>query len=258
MSEKTTTAQIANALLGGSEAGRKARDAAKLLDTIPGYSEALQDERDFMARAVSLAAESGVTQFLHLGCGYPLRPNMHETAWDKQANISAAYVDADPAVVSRTRTWLRRNPASSIITTEADVTSPETVIDQVKDVIDFSERVCILMGGLQHFQGSLAAATVHAWKAAVPCGSVFILSQVASNLNAAETAKGRSAYEAADAPFCPRSPATVRAYFNGVRMIDPGWDGTPAVGVADVARWGFSHPDKTGRSVIIGGTGEKK
>lgn len=258
MSARTTIAQITDALLGGREAYQEARDAAKLLDTIPGYTSAVSEERGFMARAVTHAATNGVLQFLQVGCGYPSEPNMHETAWMTKADIKAAYVSPDPVVVAHTRVWLDRFWASSIIAAEADMTSPATVVDQVKGTIDFGDRVCLIMNGLHHLPGSLASNTVHAWKAVLARGSYMVLSQAASNLKSSEIARGRSAYGGAGARFCPRAPSTVRTYFNGIQMTDPGLDAKTTAGVVSVTEWGLALPDRPARPVIIGGVGVKK
>lgn len=256
---KTTIAQIANAVLDGKEAGEEARNAAKLLDSIPGYTHASWDERDFMARAVSVAAAGGITQFVHLGCGYPFDPNVHDTGWNHQADIRVAYVDSDEDVVTRTREWLKGIQNSGLAVVQADFTSPAEVTDQIAGTVDLSQRVCVVMCGLfHHLPGGVAASTVLAWKALMARGSFLVLSQAASNLKTEEVAKARSAYKDAGADFCPRSPSTLRAYFSGIRMIDPGLDGKPAPGVTDVARWGLAHPDTTGRTLFIGGAGQKK
>ena len=62
-----------------------------------------RDNRQFLARAVTWAANQGISHFIDLGCGMPTVPNTHETAQEITMGARVAYVDNDAVVLSHLR-----------------------------------------------------------------------------------------------------------------------------------------------------------
>jgi hypothetical protein len=65
--------------------------------------EVTRENRQFLARAVTWAANRGITQFIDLGCGMPTAPNTHETARAISPGARVAYLDNDAVVLSHLR-----------------------------------------------------------------------------------------------------------------------------------------------------------
>ena len=59
-----------------------------------------RENRQFLARAVTQAANQGVGQFIDLGCGLPTAPDTLDSAREVIAGARVAYVDKDPVVLS--------------------------------------------------------------------------------------------------------------------------------------------------------------
>ena len=55
----------------------------------------VQQNREFTVRAAGWVAAQGVTQFIDLGCGLPVRPAVHEAARAAAPLARVAYVDHD-------------------------------------------------------------------------------------------------------------------------------------------------------------------
>jgi hypothetical protein len=77
--------------------------AEKLLAVAPTAAEVMRDNRQFLARAATWAAENGIRQFIDVGCGMPTVPNTHQSAQGVAADARVAYIDIDPVVLAHLR-----------------------------------------------------------------------------------------------------------------------------------------------------------
>ena len=74
-------ARVYDYLLDGKDNFAVDREVAeRLMAVAPLTVEVTRENRQFLARAVTWAANRGITQFIDLGCGMPTAPNTHETA----------------------------------------------------------------------------------------------------------------------------------------------------------------------------------
>ena len=74
-------ARVYDYLLDGKDNFAVDREVAERLKAVaPLAAEVMRENRQFLARAVTWAANRGITQFIDLGCGMPTAPNTHETA----------------------------------------------------------------------------------------------------------------------------------------------------------------------------------
>lgn len=94
--------------LGGNENTDADREAARLvLGAAPDVPLAALENREFLKHAVRfLAAESGICQFIDIGPGLPTRGNVHQLAREHNPHARVAYVDNDPAVLTRGSVYL--------------------------------------------------------------------------------------------------------------------------------------------------------
>jgi hypothetical protein len=95
-------ARIYDYLLDGKDNFAVDREVAeKLLAVAPLTVEVTRENRQFLALAVTWAANQGISQFIDLGCGMPTVPNTHETARAVNPGAQVAYVDDDAVVLSQ-------------------------------------------------------------------------------------------------------------------------------------------------------------
>ncbi len=74
-------ARIYDYLLDGKDNFAADREVAeKLLAVAPLTAVVTRENRQFLATAVTWAANRGLSQFIDLGCGMPTVPNTHQTA----------------------------------------------------------------------------------------------------------------------------------------------------------------------------------
>ena len=105
-------ARVYDYLLDGKDNFAVDREAAERLKAAaPLTVEVTRENRQFLARAVTWAANQGITQFIDLGCGMPTVPNTHETARAIFPGVRVVYLDND-APVTRSH-WPDRSASRS-------------------------------------------------------------------------------------------------------------------------------------------------
>jgi len=91
------TARVYSRLLGGKDHFPADRaEADLLLEIYPPLAEMVQENRAFIAEAVTWAANQGIGQFLDLGAGLPATPAVHQTTRAVLPGARVVYVDLDP------------------------------------------------------------------------------------------------------------------------------------------------------------------
>jgi hypothetical protein len=117
----------------------------------------------------------------------------------------------------------------------ADIRNPDTVLAAVRDEIDFSRPVAVLMIAVLHFVGGDVRRLVETYKHPAAPGSWLAISHAASDgADPAEVAEVADAYGQGPADPQARSTAQILALFDGWALTDPGlvdvreWAGTPS------------------------------
>jgi O-methyltransferase involved in polyketide biosynthesis len=243
-------ARVYDYLLGGSDnypADREAGD--RLIEVFPAVVSAARENRQFLARAVTWAANRGVSQFIDLGCGMPTTPTTHGSARAVRPEARVTYVERDPVALSRLRGLVR--PGTSGMTVVAgDLGDPGALGADIWAGLDPAAPTCLILGLVLHFY-PLARATslVASYSAALAPGSYLVISM--AHGNGAEGERWFSAYSAGPARARNYSVAEITALFGGTELVPPG--------VVDVRQWHPGSPPRpappfrTGQA--IGGVG---
>ena len=170
-------ARVYDYLLNGKDNFAVDRAVAdKLLAVAPISALVMRENRQFLARATSWAAEQGIGQFIDLGCGMPTTPNTHQSAQAVAAGAHVAYVDTDAVVLAHLRALAAQgNPGVTVV--DGDVREVDVILDAISPGIDLSQPACLLMGALLHFFPPDAARDLVAgYAAALAPGSYVVLS----------------------------------------------------------------------------------
>jgi S-adenosyl methyltransferase len=224
-------ARIYDFILGGKdnfEADRAA--AAQLLAVIPGGPGPARMNRAFLGRVVHfLAAERGIRQFLDIGSGLPTAANVHEIAQAADPDARVVYVDNDPVVVLHAMALLE-DRARGVVAVRGDLRDPAAVTASpaVRELIDFSQPVAVLMFAVLHFVSDAddPAALVAGFADVMAPGSALALSHITDeNIGEGAARAGRAVYQSSSAPIVPRSRAQIEAFFDGLDLLPPGVTG---------------------------------
>jgi O-methyltransferase involved in polyketide biosynthesis len=224
-------ARVYDYVLGGKDNYAADRELAdRLLARVPLIAELAAENRQFIARAVTWAANQGIGQFIDLGCGMPTAPNTHESAQAIIGDARVAYVDNDPVVVSHLRALLAQgNPGVSVVA--GDVRDVPAILDGVRADLSLSAPTCLVVGYLLHFFTADAARDLVAgYMAALAPGSCVVLSVLHATSQAARDSL--STYSSEAAPVYSHPVPEIASFFGPLELVPPG--------LVDARKW---HPD---------------
>jgi O-methyltransferase involved in polyketide biosynthesis len=249
---KPNIARVYDYWLGGKDNFAADRELAERLAAMwPPWVDACRDNRRFVCRAITWAAQRGITQYLDLGAGLPTRPSVHETAHAVDERARVAYVDNDPVVVLHARALMASS--GSVTAAEADLADAAGVLaaPEVGAVIDLSEPVCVIFAMVLHFFDADTARAIAAnYVKRIAPGSVVVIS--CSRIDDDELLEVvRRDYSPGPVPN--HSGETMLSFFEGLDVVAPG------LALADAWRGGVPQVPNTppGPAYVHGAVGVK-
>lgn len=221
---RPSIARAYDAVLGGKDNYDADRVVADhLRETLPDISELAWLNRGILGRGVRyLAEEAGIRQFLDLGAGLPTMENTHQVAQSVDPQARVVYVDVDPIVLAHGRALLATNDNTRVVTADLRDSNAVLELDEVRELIDFSQPVAIMLVGMLHHlhDDENPAAIVKAYLDAVPSGSyVFITHFCDSGEEARQLEKAFLTF-LGTGRF--RTEAEIGEFFTGLELVDPG------------------------------------
>jgi hypothetical protein len=215
--------------LGGKDHFPADREAAdRVLKIFPGVAVGARANRRFLARAVRFAAGLGIRQYLDIGTGIPTAGNTHEVAQSVAGDSRVVYVDNDPIVLAHARALLRGTPEGRTAYLDADFRDHRRVLSapETTGTLDFTRPVALLTVALLHFipDEDEPAEVLERYKAALPPGSVMILSHATADLvdDAEKPEAVVRAYTNAGVNLTVRSRERITEFFSGWDLVEPG------------------------------------
>jgi hypothetical protein len=180
-----------------------------------------------VVRTVScLTRVFGIRQFLDIGSGLPAAPNTHEVAQSIAPESSVVYVDNDPMVLSHARTLRASTPEGVIAYLDADLRGTATILTQAARVLDFARPVAVMLLAILEYIPDVdeVGRILAGLQAAIPPGSFFVISHIASDIHPGMTARmiERMNSHLADCHLVGRSRSAVTLFFDGLDLMEPG------------------------------------
>jgi hypothetical protein len=221
-------ARVYDYVLGGKdnyEADRVTADA--WIKVYPELVHDMRGNRAFLGRAVRyLADEAGMRQFLDIGTGIPAAGNTHEVAQAIAPETRVVYVDYDPIVLAHARALLTSRGSGAISYIDADLRDTDAILDQAREVLDFSQPVAITLLCILHVipDADDPYAIVAKLLDAVPSGSYLAISHPGSDRLELETkqALGEITDRMLKQDVTYRSREQVARFFEGTDLVKPG------------------------------------
>ena len=184
--------------------------------------------RGWMRRVARyLTDEQGVRQFIDVGVGLPVAPNLHEIVQGINPTARIMYVDNDPLVMSHARALLNSAPQGATAYAEVDMHDTAKVLAEAKDLLDFDLPIAVLYCAVLHFVDDdqqaydLVARTLNG----LPSGSYVAISNFThdglgplARWKIARLKKKRPA----DGQIRPRTRAQFTRFFDGLDLLHPG------------------------------------
>ncbi|MFI6896329.1 SAM-dependent methyltransferase [Streptomyces sp. NPDC050256] len=230
---KAHPARVYDVFLGGKDNYPADREAAAMaLAANPRGYLTVRHNRDFMRRAVTLAAQDGIRQFLDVGTGLPTQQNVHQIAQAIAPDARVLYADNDPVVLVHAQALLTSGPEGHTDYIEADLRDPAKILEAARRTLDLDRPVALVLAAVLHFiEDEAAYPIVEQLLDALAPGSYLVLSNVSSDLNPEQVGQVTKAFKERGFAMVRRSHAQVERFVtdNGLEMLEPG--------VVPVHRW---------------------
>lgn len=224
--DQPSPARIYDYWLGGKNNYPVDRNVAEaMLAMAPTTRDAVVENRAFLRRAVRYVAEQGIDQFLDVGCGLPLSPNVHEIAQSVVPGARVVYVDGDPIVRAHAEALMVSTDPRHIAVLHADARKPREILDHpdTRRVLDFDKPVGILLVALLHFVPDLDGPTriIDTLLRDFPAGSHLVISHGTIDFDPAAVLEATQTYRASSS-YVPRTRAAIEALFSRLPLVEPG------------------------------------
>ncbi|MEW2284216.1 SAM-dependent methyltransferase [Streptomyces sp. NPDC047841] len=245
-------ARVYDWFLGGKDNYPADEELGRRIAAIDGGApRAARANRAFMRRSTRmLATERGIRQFLDIGTGIPTEPNLHQIAQSVVPGARVVYVDNDPIVLAHAHALLRGTAEGVTEYVQADARDPQTILGQAARVLDLERPVALSLIALLHFIADDDGAhdLVDTLVGALAPGSCLVLSAMTADFEPENVRRGIAAYAAGGVTLVARSRVEVGAFFEGLRLLEPG--------IVPVAEW---RPEETsdGPVSLYGGVAVK-
>jgi O-methyltransferase involved in polyketide biosynthesis len=225
---RPSVARVYDYWLGGKDNFASDREMGqRMAEVNPALPNLVRHNREFICAAAARAAAAGISQFLDLGSGLPAHPAVHEAVREVTPDARVCYVDIDPVAVLHAEALLARGKGLAAV--HADLTEPETVLanPQVREVIDLSQPIAVILAAVLHFlpPDSAAAVCARYMSQAAP-GSWLIVS---SGHYEDKKLAAQLQQTATHTRFWNHDAADLASMLGGLEPVGPG--------VCEVRRW---------------------
>jgi S-adenosyl methyltransferase len=231
--------------------------AAYIADVWPEAFIEAQSNRRYLERVVHyLAAECGIRQFIDNGSGLPTQRNVHQVAQEVDPGARVVYIDNDPVVLRHQKVGALLAADNSTAFLLEDVRNVDRILEHpdTRRLIRFDEPAAVLYFTFLHFipDSDDPYGLVRRMMDRLAPGSYLAISHVASDDPEACRAVTDTVTQLTGGRFGRiRNTAEVRAFFEGLEMVDPG--------LGRVAGWRAEIPEDLRNLTVFeyGGVGRK-
>ncbi|WP_158710135.1 SAM-dependent methyltransferase [Streptomyces katrae] len=243
--------RVYNALLGGKDHYEvDAAVAAAIGKVHPNSRATAWAARHCMERMATFMAREGITQFLDLGCGSSIEPDLDQIVRSIAPDARVVSVDSDPIVARRSEAFMSapQSAEGRSVFLQADLCDPSSVLDspEVRNTLDLTQPVGLCFNNVLCFIDDARRPhdAVAAYVEAVAPGS--LMSVIHPTADFKDLSELVVAYNSEDGsgPLRLRGRAEILRFFTGLELIEPGLDtsrgwrsdiAVPQVGVSNIA-----------------------
>jgi hypothetical protein len=222
--------RVRNALTGGEahfQVDRKVADA--LVETSPfgavGLKAVLEALDQFVTRALrTVADESDVRQFLHIGTATPSTGMVHERVVPLIPDARVVYASHDATTLAHVHGLRRDRPDGAVGHVHSSFSDPERILQGAAEMLDLSIPVtAILPTSLNIVNDDVAQNLVDALRNTLVPGSYMVLAETSLDIPADGTEKVIALLNTVlDEPYVARPRAQVAGHLAGFDLLEPG------------------------------------
>jgi hypothetical protein len=222
--------RVRNALTGGEanfQVDRKVADA--LVETSPfgavGLKAVLEALDQFVTRALrTVADESEVRQFLHIGTATPSTGMVHERVVPLIPDARVVYASHDATTLAHVHGLRRDRPDGAVGHVHSSFTDPERILQGAAEMLDLSIPVtAILPTSLNIVNDEVAQNLVDALRNTLVPGSYVVLAETSLDIPADGTEKVIALLNTMlDEPYVARPREQIAGHLAGFDLLEPG------------------------------------
>ncbi|MEU3010076.1 SAM-dependent methyltransferase [Nocardia asteroides] len=214
-----SSARMVNKLLGGKD--NYDIDSVVAATASKKFVIALREARRFLLRAVNaLTTEHAVHQYVDLGCGLPLPPDVGDAAATHRGETGRVlYLDDDPLVAVYARALLEHGPERRFA--QVDITDTPAVLDQIGGFLDLGQPLAICLSGTAELLPD-APAVLAELTTGLPPGSWIIFSHITDDVLGEDIRGTAAQLESYSITYRPRARTTVSNMLAPYRLLQPG------------------------------------
>ena len=223
-------ARIRNAISGGDANFSADRTVVKdLADAAPTGLEGLQAVIEalhrFKQRAVrTVAAESDIRQFLHVGTATSSSEMVHEHVLPLVPDARIVYASYDTTTLAHVHDLWRGAPEGAVAHVHSRFDDPQRILRGTADTLDLSKPIAALLPTtLNVVTDEVAQGLMDALREALAPGSYLVMAQTSLDIYAAGAAEVVELLNAVlEEPYIARSRSEIAHHLEGFDLLDPG------------------------------------
>jgi hypothetical protein len=222
--------RVRNALVGGDANFAVDREVADaLVETSPfgavGLKGVLEALDQFVTRALrTIADESEVRQFLHIGTATPSAGMVHERVLPLVPDARVVYASHDATTLAHVHGLRRDRPDGAVGHVHSRFDDPERILRGAAETLDLSIPVAVILPtSLNIVSDEVAQKLVDALRNALVPGSYLVMAQTSLDIPADGTERVIALLNTVlDEPYVARSREQIAGHLEGFELLEPG------------------------------------
>lgn len=223
-------ARVRNAISGGDANFSVDRDVAKsLVDITPsgldGLQAVLEALHRFKTRAVrTVATESDVRQFLHLGTATPSTGMVHEELLPLVPDARIVYASYDVTTLAHVHDLWRDAPEGAVAHVHSRFDDPQRILQGAAETLDLGKPVAVVLPtALNVLHDDVAQALIDALRGAMASGSYVAMAQTSLDIYADGAAEVVALLDSVlEEPYIARTKDQIAHHLEGFDLVEPG------------------------------------
>jgi S-adenosyl methyltransferase len=223
-------ARVRNAISGGDANFSVDRDVVKsLADATPSGLEGLQSVIEalhrFKMRGVrTVANESDVRQFLHVGTATPSTGMVHEHVLPLVPDARIVYASYDTTTLAHVHALWRDAPDGAVAHVHSPFEEPGKILRGAAETLDLDLPVAVVLPTtLNVLTDEVAQALMDALREALASGSYIVMAETSLDIYAEGAADVVELLDSVlEEPYIARTKAEIALQLDGFDLLDPG------------------------------------
>jgi hypothetical protein len=223
-------ARIRNAISGGKANFTVDRDFTEELakatpNGIDGLQAVIEALHRFVMRAVrTVADESDVRQFLHIGTATPSTSMVHEHILPLVPDAHIVYASYDTTTLAHAHGLWRDAPDGAVGHVHSPFDNPQRILQGAAEMLDLDAPIAVVLPtSLNVVTDDVAQDLVDALRATLVPGSYLVLAETSLDIYAEGAAEVVELLNSVlDKPYLARTEAEIAHHLEGFDLLDPG------------------------------------